>query len=258
VRPEHVILHGNIFSYAEPPSEGLPGEPIMCRCSANPVFADILAQLDGEPVPTPDETRAARNEPERASSARQPEDVARGREQAQVPPAPTIEDIQTAMRDLNIESPNDLIDTPKLPAGFAHDATVDGTALFDKDPKVNLGVPTFKDAKKTPYRENVYSLKPSDLTTKKLYGIDTGGELAGDTRTQSVRDAWKSGTAMAPIEIDITKDGDYFIADGNHRFWAAIREGDKDIAVRFRPVESSVRGMDSIQGRAIKMLKREP
>lgn len=46
VRPEHEELDGQTFSYDEPPSEGLPGEPICCRCSANPVFADILAQLE--------------------------------------------------------------------------------------------------------------------------------------------------------------------------------------------------------------------
>lgn len=38
VRPEHVALDGKVFSYAKPPAEGLPGEPILCRCYASPVF----------------------------------------------------------------------------------------------------------------------------------------------------------------------------------------------------------------------------
>lgn len=34
VRDEHAALDGQIFSWAKPPSEGLPGEPINCRCVA--------------------------------------------------------------------------------------------------------------------------------------------------------------------------------------------------------------------------------
>lgn len=46
VRPEHEELDGQTFRYDDPPSEGLPGEPILCRCSAEPVFDDILEALD--------------------------------------------------------------------------------------------------------------------------------------------------------------------------------------------------------------------
>ena len=42
VREEHQALEGQTFSYADPPSEGLPGTPIQCRCSAEPVLADLL------------------------------------------------------------------------------------------------------------------------------------------------------------------------------------------------------------------------
>lgn len=38
VRPEHAALDGKEFSYDKPPAEGLPGEPILCRCYASPVF----------------------------------------------------------------------------------------------------------------------------------------------------------------------------------------------------------------------------
>lgn len=44
VREEHAELEGETFEYANPPSEGLPGEAIQCRCYAEPVF-DMLADL---------------------------------------------------------------------------------------------------------------------------------------------------------------------------------------------------------------------
>lgn len=42
VRPEHEVLDGEEFKYSDPPDEGLPGEPILCRCYAEPVFGAIL------------------------------------------------------------------------------------------------------------------------------------------------------------------------------------------------------------------------
>lgn len=38
VRPKHKELNGKAFSYANPPSEGLPGTPFRCRCTADPIF----------------------------------------------------------------------------------------------------------------------------------------------------------------------------------------------------------------------------
>ncbi|MED1201961.1 minor capsid protein [Heyndrickxia acidicola] len=38
VRKRHRELNGNVYSYADPPSEGLPGTPFRCRCVAVPVF----------------------------------------------------------------------------------------------------------------------------------------------------------------------------------------------------------------------------
>jgi len=46
VRPEHDDLDGEVFSYDDPPSEGLPGEPIQCRCTAEPVFDDLQDAVD--------------------------------------------------------------------------------------------------------------------------------------------------------------------------------------------------------------------
>lgn len=46
VRPEHEELDGETFSYDDPPSEGLPGEPIQCRCTAEPDFSFIYDQIE--------------------------------------------------------------------------------------------------------------------------------------------------------------------------------------------------------------------
>lgn len=49
VRDEHEVLDGEPFDYDDPPDEGLPGEPILCRCTAEPDFSDILDEVsDGE------------------------------------------------------------------------------------------------------------------------------------------------------------------------------------------------------------------
>jgi SPP1 gp7 family putative phage head morphogenesis protein len=45
VRPEHVALDGKVFDWDEPPSEGLPGEPINCRCIGEPMLEDVLEAL---------------------------------------------------------------------------------------------------------------------------------------------------------------------------------------------------------------------
>lgn len=37
-RPEHVAREGKVFSWAKPPDDGHPGEPINCRCTAEPVL----------------------------------------------------------------------------------------------------------------------------------------------------------------------------------------------------------------------------
>jgi len=37
-RPEHVAREGKEFSWKNPPDDGHPGEPINCRCTAEPVL----------------------------------------------------------------------------------------------------------------------------------------------------------------------------------------------------------------------------
>lgn len=43
VREEHAEINGDVFSYADGghPTEGLPGDPINCRCAQQPVIPDI-------------------------------------------------------------------------------------------------------------------------------------------------------------------------------------------------------------------------
>ncbi len=42
VRPSHVSLENKVFSWTKPPPEGHPGEPINCRCYAEPVLEDLI------------------------------------------------------------------------------------------------------------------------------------------------------------------------------------------------------------------------
>ena len=42
VRPEHEAREGEVFSWDEPPEDGHPGQPIQCRCYAEPIFEDLV------------------------------------------------------------------------------------------------------------------------------------------------------------------------------------------------------------------------
>ena len=42
VRTLHTLREGEIFSYASPPPDGNPGEPVQCRCWAEPYLQDVL------------------------------------------------------------------------------------------------------------------------------------------------------------------------------------------------------------------------
>jgi SPP1 gp7 family putative phage head morphogenesis protein len=46
VRADHEEREGKIYSYDDPPDGELPGEPILCRCYAEPVYDDLLSLLD--------------------------------------------------------------------------------------------------------------------------------------------------------------------------------------------------------------------
>lgn len=44
--PSHWDRHDKVYSYDAPPLGELPGEPILCRCTAEPVFDDLLDDED--------------------------------------------------------------------------------------------------------------------------------------------------------------------------------------------------------------------
>lgn len=45
VRDEHVPRHGQHFEWDDPPEDGHPGEPVECRCWAQPDFSTIQREL---------------------------------------------------------------------------------------------------------------------------------------------------------------------------------------------------------------------
>jgi SPP1 gp7 family putative phage head morphogenesis protein len=48
VREEHAARDGTRFEWAEPPDDGNPGEPIQCRCWADPDLSDVIEGADAE------------------------------------------------------------------------------------------------------------------------------------------------------------------------------------------------------------------
>lgn len=51
VRDEHEERDGETYDYDDPPEGELPGEPILCRCWAEPVFDGIVAEADAADDP---------------------------------------------------------------------------------------------------------------------------------------------------------------------------------------------------------------
>lgn len=62
VRDEHEELDGEEFSYDDPPEEGLPGEPIQCRCYAEPVFKPLEEEIADESDNIPSNARDIEDE----------------------------------------------------------------------------------------------------------------------------------------------------------------------------------------------------
>lgn len=46
VRSAHQELNGKVFSWDKPPPEGHPGQPIQCRCWAEPNITDVINELE--------------------------------------------------------------------------------------------------------------------------------------------------------------------------------------------------------------------
>ena len=58
VRPEHASLNGREFSFAEPPAEGNPGQPVRCRCRAEAIW-DEKEEIAAPVEPKKAEPKAA-------------------------------------------------------------------------------------------------------------------------------------------------------------------------------------------------------
>lgn len=55
-RPAHVAREGDVFRWDDPPPDGSPGQPVQCRCSAEPNLQPLLGD---EFAPVPDKPSAA-------------------------------------------------------------------------------------------------------------------------------------------------------------------------------------------------------
>lgn len=168
---------------------------------------------------------------------------------------PVTEEMVLQMLGRGQSRPPEVTTKPDVPPGFSTEAEADGMRLFGEAPEVYEGVPTYEQASKRDPLKSVHVLRPSELAGKKIYGIDTGADRDDDERTQGIRDAWKDGAELPVLEIDVTPDGKYFVADGNHRLWAAVRDGDRQVAVRFRPVED-FGDMDPLWQRLRELLRK--
>lgn len=47
VRPEHADREGDSFRWDDPPEDGAPGEPVLCRCYGEPVMDELIEELTG-------------------------------------------------------------------------------------------------------------------------------------------------------------------------------------------------------------------
>lgn len=78
-RPSHFDRNGKTFKYSDPPKGELPGQPIRCRCSAEPVLDHLLDDLPdpGEGWQAPTAAPAPRAAPDLAAMTRAAEAVQR-------------------------------------------------------------------------------------------------------------------------------------------------------------------------------------
>lgn len=146
-------------------------------------------------------------------------------------------------------------DPISIPKGFSIGKEIDGERLFNDDPKLKIGIPGFKQAKKT-YKDVAYVVSPTDLSQKPLHGIDFGNVKSDAERIASIKKAWKQGIDMAAVEVDISPSGKLFVRDGNHRLLAAA-EDNRLLMVRFRPVsEYALEDTTDIREKLLKSLAK--
>ena len=87
-RPAHVAREGNVYKWSDPPPDGHPGQPVQCRCTAEPDLTDLL----GEEF-KPEDTRlsvaaTAQLAEERAANTRR-QAVKRRKRRKRIEPKPT-------------------------------------------------------------------------------------------------------------------------------------------------------------------------
>lgn len=243
VRDEHDDLDGEVFDYDDPPEEGLPSEAVNCRCSAEPVLDDLLGD-DEEAAGGDDETAPAPDDDDEGDDF-DPMSVV-----GQMAPgfaelfggAAEAGGAELGATELAPEAEGAL--AAEVPAGFDLTLEADGSSVFDANPEIVRGVPTLDEARSRAYRKVAYVIRPSEFARHEVYGIDTGGAKPTDARTASILKAWRQGHNVPAVEIDVDPRGRYFIADGNHRVWAATLDGDREIAARFRPSALEAHSMD--------------
>lgn len=81
VRASHLELEGRKFSWDDPPAIGHPGQPILCRCSAEPVIEGVPERKENrrEVIREVQEKKAKQKERERLKRERTAKGVGRGR-----------------------------------------------------------------------------------------------------------------------------------------------------------------------------------
>jgi hypothetical protein len=105
-----------------------------------------------------------------------------------------------------------------LPSGFRPGAVDMSRAT------IREGVPEFGAINK----DALYVVHPGELADKGVFGNEIKPKGVSE-----IHQAWKEGKNLDPIQIDVSKDGRYFVEDGNHRLMAAA-EIDRPVVAQFR------------------------
>ena len=95
-RQEHVLREGKVYAWDKPPDDGHPGEPVRCRCTAEPVlpsWAELEERVTGEKPPEGTYTPTPDNPdrpvpPEAGANTRRRRAPAPAAPQQTAPPAP--------------------------------------------------------------------------------------------------------------------------------------------------------------------------
>jgi SPP1 gp7 family putative phage head morphogenesis protein len=240
VRPSHEDRDGEVFSWDNPPADGHPGEPINCRCVAEPVLDDIL-----EPARAPEPAPAAAAAPA-AAPARAPARAARG-----AAPAPTPRQearTESAARDqLRGTRFRDRVLTEKqLDARVAkavsnvRRARTRGTIQkLEKQARTQHKAARARGARMNVSVAELVTPDPSRDPTPFRRALQTAKSKTELNRFTTGRATPQGQWApQKPIELR-NIDGDWSIQDGNHRLQAAIDAGATEIRAKLLQEDGS-------------------